>query len=155
MELKRRSLFIFYFEFEYRKHRTIKRDAKRWLEDVKVFDWDTNHPRESQNHILMHLVFWLFQYVSEVSTWGRKFPVTSDKGLSASCFNLDRKFWSSVRSSDNHLTSALMASFGARVFIPHQPLFLVLLTFSVKNTSKTFHKFSPHPPRANPWVDLS
>jgi hypothetical protein len=27
--IKRRSLFILYFEFEYRKHRTIKRDARR------------------------------------------------------------------------------------------------------------------------------
>jgi hypothetical protein len=27
VKLKRRSFNIFYFEFEYRKHRTIKRDA--------------------------------------------------------------------------------------------------------------------------------
>jgi hypothetical protein len=29
VELKRRSFNIFYFEFDYRKHRTIKRDARR------------------------------------------------------------------------------------------------------------------------------
>jgi hypothetical protein len=38
MELKRISLFIFYFEFEYMKHRTIKRDANEYLEDVKVLN---------------------------------------------------------------------------------------------------------------------
>jgi hypothetical protein len=34
--LKRRSLNIFYFEFEYRKHRTIKRHANGLHEGVKV-----------------------------------------------------------------------------------------------------------------------
>jgi hypothetical protein len=34
--LKRRSLLILYFEFEYRKHRTIKRDVNGYHEGVKV-----------------------------------------------------------------------------------------------------------------------
>ena len=35
-ELNWRPFMIFYFEFEFRKHRTIKRDAKRCLEDAIV-----------------------------------------------------------------------------------------------------------------------
>jgi hypothetical protein len=41
---QKRSLFILYFEFEYRKHRTIKRDANGWLKDVKVLNLDANYP---------------------------------------------------------------------------------------------------------------
>ena len=36
LELHWRSFINFYFEFEYRKHRTIKRDAESWVEDAKV-----------------------------------------------------------------------------------------------------------------------
>ena len=35
-ELDRKSFINFYFEFEYRKHRTIKRDTKRCLGDALV-----------------------------------------------------------------------------------------------------------------------
>ena len=34
---QRRVLLIFYFEFEYRKHLTIKRDAKKCSGDARVF----------------------------------------------------------------------------------------------------------------------
>ena len=44
------SFIYFYFEFEYRKHRSIKRDAKLWSGDAIVSRLEAN----KQNHDMMH-----------------------------------------------------------------------------------------------------
>ena len=47
-----KSFINFYFEFEYRKHRTIKRDAKLWSGDAIVSRKETNHPILDTMHSL-------------------------------------------------------------------------------------------------------
>ncbi|RLN36176.1 hypothetical protein C2845_PM03G33840 [Panicum miliaceum] len=78
---RRRDLLIFYSEFEYRKHRTIKRDAKDVLEMLecsvekpKIFE----RPNLQLRNLKPAKSAW-----SEVQTWGRKSPQTSDQGSSA------------------------------------------------------------------------
>ena len=40
----------FYFELEYRKHHTIKRDAKQWFGDAIVSRKETNNPILDKMH---------------------------------------------------------------------------------------------------------
>jgi hypothetical protein len=50
--LERRSLFILYFDFEYKKHRTIKRDAK---DSMKVSKCLFEMPTIKERHKITHL----------------------------------------------------------------------------------------------------
>ena len=72
----------FYFEFEYRKHRTIKRDVKLRSGDAIVSRKETNHPILDTMH---GLILNLKNTVGvETSDPHRKCCVSSDKGSSAS-----------------------------------------------------------------------
>ena len=116
LELHWRSFTNFYFELEYRKHRTIKGDAKKLPGDAKVLNWDANYQRET---LCTHLSTFScslsrgrkFQLGVGSSNpigsahvlsdnrcsacwfrWGRKFLTPSDKGFSAKSLSTDRKF---------------------------------------------------------------
>ena len=90
-ELRWRVLFISIFEFEYKKHRTIKRDAKLRSGDAIVSRLEAN----KQNHDTMQSLTLILKFSVGVGSSDphRKCLVSSDKRFSARW-----KYW--VGSSD-------------------------------------------------------
>jgi hypothetical protein len=98
VELKKRSLLILYFEFEFRKHHTVLLRGMR-KDSMKVS-----------------------KCLFDMLTIKERYKFTNLCAYFSDCFSV------CVGSSDNHLTSALTACFWGWIFIPPHPLLHFLLT---------------------------
>ena len=136
----------FYFEFEYRNHRTIKRDVKLQFGDAIVSRLEAN----KQTLDTMHNLALNLKNTVGVgrSDRHRKCLAPSDKGFSAKLFLTGRKFRPCIGSFDNHITSTTTASFGGSGIYNPSPLSLAATDSFHETHSLELPKLLPTPSKS-------
>ena len=144
-----RTFVNFYFEFEYTKHRTIKRDMKRQSGDAKVSRIEANNPTHDTKHTrALNPKNSVGVRTSDPPIRGsRLFPTKPSRPAEKIT---GRKFRPCVRSFDKHITCQRWLVFEGLLYIPLHLLSDLLLTLPHQNRLLSFQNLSPLPPSANP-----